>query len=392
MPRAERRDARQPPGDWPRAERRDARQPPGYLPRRRFLQGSGLALASVPFLALADALAAAKGAGAKVLGQSSSFPTTNPWPKYPAYRFAMICHLTNDPFFVPARLAANDASALLGTTYTWGGSASGVVDDMVDAFEVAIDDQVDGIACCVVDPKAFNALTDEALSLGIPVVAFNAQAPASSGNHAMAYIGQDHVAAGTALAERALEHLRRGDKAGVFLGAPSSVIERSRLAGATSVFRSAGVRYDEVVVGTGTAVAAAKIRAWYQANRDAKFLFATSGPNGAAVASAMASLDLPAKGVRAAAFDVGERVLEAVSRGTLAFSIDEQAYLQGFLPILQLFFYNISGGLIVPADVSTANKFVTRENVGSYLLHRDAWEGSSTTPLVLPPPKKVPRG
>ena len=32
------------------------------------------------------------------------------------------------------------------------------------------------------------------------------------------------------------------------------------------------------------------------------------------------------------------------------FSIDQQAYLQGFVPVIQLFLYNISAGLMKPCD------------------------------------------
>ncbi|MDA8301339.1 MAG: substrate-binding domain-containing protein [Actinomycetota bacterium] len=359
------------------------------MPRRRFLQNAGAAAAVAPFLAaFADALGG-RVAQAQASGGSTAFPTHNPWPKYPAYRFAMVSHRTGDPFFVPTRIGANDASALLGTSYTWGGSASEVVSEMVATLEEALDNQVDGIALCVFDPKAFNSETDEALSRGIPVVAFNVEAPAGSGNNAMAYVGQDHFAAGVALAERAKKYLQPGDTVGAMIATPSSHEEQSRVAGAMSVFKAVGAKVARVVVGTNEQQATANIEAWYSSHPGARFVFASAGYNGAALADAVEKLGLSSKGVRAAAFDVGGRVLQAVNKGTLAFTLDEQAYLQGFVPLLQLFLYNISGGLISPFDVDTGHKLVTRQNVGQYLLHRDTWEGSSTIPVVLTPPKSI---
>ncbi len=43
----------------------------------------------------------------------------------------------------------------------------------------------------IIDPKAFNAPTERALAAGIPVFAYNADAPSGSANKRLAYIGQD---------------------------------------------------------------------------------------------------------------------------------------------------------------------------------------------------------
>ena len=82
-------------------------------------------------------------------------------------------------------------------------------------------------------------------------------------------------------------------------------------------------------------------------------------------------------------------VLQEISKGNLVFTLDQQAYLQGFLPIFELFVYAITGGLIIPVDVDTGHKLVTKENVGDYLSRRDSWEGSSTVPVVFTPPRKI---
>ena len=359
------------------------------LSRRRFLRNAGIGTAAVPFLgALVEALG---GADVAAQGQPSRPPASSkdPWPQRPAYKFAMVYHQTADPFFVPVLAGANDACALLGATYTWDGSATGSTTEMVDAFNDAIDDQVDGIACCVVDPKAFNAVTDQALAAGIPVVAFNAEAPPTSGNHAMAYIGQDFYAAGAALAERMLPHLKKGDLVGGMIGAPASAIEQGRMSGAASVFSSAGAHLAQVVVGTTQGPAATRIGAWYKEHQDVKFMFTTAASTGAALASVIQKLALGKRGIAGAGFDVSGSVLQEVRKGNLVFTLDQQAYLQGFLPIFELFAYNITGGLIIPVDVDTGHKLVTKDNVGDYLSRRDTWEGSSTVPVAFTPPRKI---
>ena len=121
-------------------------------------------------------------------------------PDYPAYKFAFVCHVTADVFFNAVRAGANDMCALLGTSYTWTGSENDIMPEMVNAFRSRLPIMSTESACAVVDPKAFNAVTDEALGKGIPVVAYNAEAPAGSGSHVMSYIGQDLFQAGVAVA------------------------------------------------------------------------------------------------------------------------------------------------------------------------------------------------
>jgi simple sugar transport system substrate-binding protein len=260
---------------------------------------------------------------------------------------------------------------------------------MVNAFSVAVNNKVDGIGCCIVDPTAFNDVTNRALGRGIPVVAYNAEAPVGKGNNAMSYIGQDLYQAGVAVATRILSHVKKGDLVGGMISVPGSLNEQPRMDGAASVFNQAGIDFIQVAVGATEGPALASIQAWYQGHQNVKFMFSSGGSNGVAVATAIKKLGLAAKGVGGAAFDVGVPVLDLIAQGQLAFTVDQQAYLQGAMTIYQLFLYNITGGLITPVNINTGFKYVDNKNVGDYVNHKDSWEGSSTTPVVLTPPKTI---
>jgi len=93
------------------------------------------------------------------------------------YKFFFVCHVTLDQFFTPTRYGAQDACAAYGCSYQWTGSEKNVVSEMVSAMQTAIAEKADGIAVCLVDPKAFDAATDQAVAAGIPVIAFNADVP-----------------------------------------------------------------------------------------------------------------------------------------------------------------------------------------------------------------------
>jgi simple sugar transport system substrate-binding protein len=83
------------------------------------------------------------------------------------------------------------------------------------------------------------------------------------------------------------------------------------------------------------------------------------------------------RGVRAGGYDLLPTTLGAIADGHLDFTIDQQPYLQGFLPTLQLFFVRYSGGLVAPAETNTGLNFVTRRNVRRYLTTLTRYEGSS---------------
>ena len=87
-------------------------------------------------------------------------------------------------------------------------------------------------------------------------------------------------------------------------------------------------------------------------------------------------------------WDVGTLVVDSVSRGALTFTIDQQAYLQGFDTIMQLFLYNISGGLIRPTDTDTGTAIVTKVNVGPYK-SKTRWQGTSSKEESLKPPLSI---
>ncbi len=70
--------------------------------------------------------------------------------------------------------------------------------------------------------------------------------------------------------------------------------------------------------------------------------------------------------------------LNAIKAGQIDFTIDQEPYLQGFLPVLYLYLFKLSGGLVLPPDTDTGLTFVTKNNVGPYLTTTSRFEGSTT--------------
>jgi simple sugar transport system substrate-binding protein len=107
-------------------------------------------------------------------------------------------------------------------------------------------------------------------------------------------------------------------------------------------------------------------------------MFAVDAGSTRGVAQVMSAHDLHRNGVRAGGWDLLPGTLSSIAAGRLDFTIDQQPYLQGFLPIQQLFLTLYSGSLVSPPETNTGLKFVTRANVGRYLTTHTRYEGSSS--------------
>jgi len=296
---------------------------------------------------------------------------------HPKWRFVFVNHALTNPFFVPAKDGSYDAAALLGTSVEWTGSTSSDVGEMVKAMRHAVATQADGIAVSIVDPQAFNGPTALALARGIPVVSYNADG--GKGNTRLAYYGQDNYQSGLELGARLVRLVDRGDVY-LFIATPRQQNIQPRIDGALDAIRDSGSPITAHVVASGVDVGRelTKIEATYKANRGLRGLFAVDAGSTAGVAAVMRKHGLHERGVKAGGYDLLPATLRAIHDRELDFTIDQQPYLQGFLPVLQLFLYRYSTGLVAPADTNTGLHFVTRANVSRYLTTKSRFEGSSS--------------
>ena len=105
-----------------------------------------------------------------------------------------------------------------------------------------------------------------------------------------------------------------------------------------------------------------KISSWYAGHQDVKWMFAVDSGDSNAVAQFIQKQGLTGK-VGASGWDVGMPVVQAIQAGYVTATIDQQAYLQGFDTIMQLFLWNVSGGLMKPTNTDTGLGIVTKANV-----------------------------
>jgi simple sugar transport system substrate-binding protein len=306
-------------------------------------------------------------------------------PAHPKWKFVFVNHVTTNPFFVPTQYGIQDACALLDCDHQWTGSANADVAEMVNAMNAAIAAKAAAIAVPIVDPRAFDAPVQRALDAGIPVFAYNADAPAGSGNKRLAYIGQDLYQSGYRMGERIASMVDSG-LVGLFIATPGQLNIQPRLDGAVAAIKKSGKKIDTQQIATGATVneELSKIKAFYLGHQDLKGMFAVDAGSTQGVGEVMQQFKLASKGVHAGGYDLLPRTLQLIQSGDLDFTIDQQAYLQGYYTVMEMFTYLASGGLTGPADINTGLKFVTKESVGPYLATKTRFEGSSDKQEIVP--------
>src|ERR687898_895261 len=348
------------------------------LGRKQFLAGGALASAALMLAGCRQDAAQQAGGGG---GSGGNFPDTPEW------NFVFINHVTTNPFFVPTRYGIEDAQALLGTTSQWTGSENSVVKDMVDAMDTAISGNANGIAVSVVDPVAFNKPIQKALDNDIPVIAYNANGKGPGTNPALAYVGQDLFQSGVEMGKRIVSLVEEGLVA-LFIATPGQLNIQPRIDGAKQSIEDSGknIEIQQVATSANVTEERSRIEAWYNGHKDVAGMFAVDAGSTQGTAQVMAQFGLHDKGVKAGGYDLTPQILENLGKGHIDFTIDQQPYLQGFLPVIQLYLYKISGGVTGPAETNTGLVFVTPETVDRYLETSSRFEGDSEVQKIVKAP------
>ncbi len=331
--------------------------------------GGGVAAASMLLAACNGAQSSASGTGGV-----GSFPSTPKW------KFVFVNHVTTNSFFVPTRNGLADAAAMLDVaTPQWTGSETGDVSEMVSAFDSAISGGADGIAIALTDSSAFVGPTKQAFSKGIPVIAYNATAP---GNFPLTYVGQDLFQSGVLMGQRIAQDVKSGQIL-VGISQPGGNNVQPRLDGLTSALKQAapGVQVTSINTGAAQAGELNAMTAAYDGHKGAKGLYAVDAGSTASIAQLIASRNLQGQ-IHAGGFDTLSDTINGVKSGALDFTIDQSAYLQGFLPVLYLYMYRLTGTLVTPPSTDTGLTFVTKSNAGLYASANSRVEGGNSSKLI----------
>jgi len=353
--------------------------------RRTLLSGTGLVSASAAAAALLTACGSSSSTATAAKSTAGNFPKTPPW------QFWFVNHVYSNPFFVPTQYGFQDASALLGLPVSkWGGSAStSSVPEMVSFFNSAVAAKASGIATTVISSTGFTAPVNTAMNAGIPVISYNADGTvtngvANIGTNRLCYVGQALYNSGVAMGNRIHSLIGSPGDVVIFIATPGTGNIQPRFDGANSVLKPLGYKVAEQATGAATSAEEPAENAYILAHKSTlKGAFAVDAGSTQFLGPVLAKNGLAGK-IPAGGFDLTPGTLNAIKAGQLNFTIDQEPYLQGFLPVLYLYLFNLSGGLVFPPNTDTGLTFVTKDNVGPYLNTTSRFEGSTTAQKLIP--------
>jgi simple sugar transport system substrate-binding protein len=354
------------------------------LSRRTLLSRAGLVNAS----AAAAALLTACGSPSSTLAAAAK-STAGDFPSSPAWQFWFVSHAYSKPFFVPVQYGFQDAAALLHIPVPrWGGSAStSSVPEMVSFLDSAIAAKANGIATTVINSTGFTAPVARAMNAGIPVVSYNADGTVTKsvpdiGTNRLCYVGQALYASGIAMGNRIKSLITTPGDIVIFITTPGTGNIQPRYDGAASVLIPAGFKVSEIATGVETNVQEGAENSYILGHKSTlKGAFAVDGGSTVFLGPVLAKNGLAGK-IPAGGFDLIPGTPAAIKAGQLDFTIDQNPYLQGFLPTLYLYLFNLADGLIAPPDTDTGLTFVTKNTVDAYRLP-SRFEGSTAAQKVI---------
>lgn len=290
------------------------------------------------------------------------------------YKFTFVNHVTTNDFFTPTISGIHDACKLLNCSFTWTGSATSNVAQMASAINTAVGAHVDGIATSLI-AKSLAKPVDAATRAGIPVVSYNADEPNTT---RLAYIGQDLFLAGQEMGKRIKKLIPHGGKIMVFIATPGSANIQPRLNGIKQALKGSNIHVSSEASGAAEPQELSVIQAFIGKNlTHYKGYFAVDAGSTEAVALGIKKYNLKGK-VVGGGFDLTPDTEALLFRKYIQFTIDQQPYLQGFLPTLELFLYVATQHLTGAADVNTGLKFLDSSTIKPYATTKSRYEGTGT--------------
>jgi simple sugar transport system substrate-binding protein len=352
--------------------------------RRRLLSGAGLFSATAAASALISACSSSSSSSAATAKDvAGNFPKTPPW------QFWFVNHVTTNSFFVPTQYGFADAAALFGLpTPKWTGSTTSVAAQMVAQINAAVSAKAAGIATTLINSTSFTTPVASAMNAGIPVVSYNADGDVSTngtpdiGTNRLAYVGQALYISGQQLGLKIKELVPTPGDIVLFIATPGAANLQPRYDGAASVLTPAGYTVAEIATNADEALNLGNEKAYLIGHKTVKGAFGLDSGSTQYLAPALkeTGLSIPNGG-----FDTTPQTLANIGAGSTDFVIYQDPYLQGFLPTLYLYLYNLSGGTLTPSDTDTGLTFIDKSNYGPYN-EAARYQGSTTTEKYLPRP------
>jgi simple sugar transport system substrate-binding protein len=273
--------------------------------------------------------------------------------------FAMVTHSDEGSFWSVVKKGAEQAAKDEGVKLIWSPSNNDP-QKQAQLIDAAVSQKVDGLAVSVPNADAIKGSLAKAKAAGIPIITLNSGADQFQALGAITHVGQTEEIAGEAAGKKLKD-------AGVkkvlcVIHEQNNIGLQQRCDGVKKGF--GGAVTNQQVKGTeDIATTQTEIKSKLQADKSFDGVIALNPDIASAAVTAVKGASSSAK---IATFDLTPNVIKDIKAGTVLFAVDQQQYLQGYLPIvfLKLFKVNantVGGGL----PVLTGPGFVDKSNAAT---------------------------
>jgi simple sugar transport system substrate-binding protein len=241
---------------------------------------------------------------------------------------------------------------------------------MISQFREAVATQPDGIAIMGhPGENAFEALVDDAFARGIQVTSQNTtldRIQARYQGEGFGYVGQDLYGSGHALGVEAVSrfNLQAGERAMVW-GLLSQPTRGLRTQGVIDALEEAGMVVDYIEIDAATnadpPAGSPTFAGYVSSHPDVKLVVTDHGGLTATMETYFRAAGKGPDDIIGIGFDLSPATVEAIRGGWTKLVIDQQPWLQGYLPILQICLTQVYG--FAGLHIDTGAGFATQENI-----------------------------
>lgn len=246
----------------------------------------------------------------------------------------------------------------------------GSIEQQQANMQAALARDPDALITSIVDNNAFDQIIADAREQGVIAIASNVDdTEGADGNARQAFVGQGFIPAGHALGKKMAEFFPEEGKIKAVVGvsAPGQNWSEQRAQGVINFleeYKAAHpdreVEIERLDTGTDGAVVADRVGAYLNANPDTTVYFDT-GLWDAYVAKVLADRGIQPGEVLMGGFDIVAEVLQQMEAGYIQVHVDQQPYMQGFMPVMMAYLAHNFG--LSPADIDTGQGIVVQEDV-----------------------------
>ncbi len=274
-------------------------------------------------------------------------------------RLAFITTCVEAKFFEPVKKGMQDAAKKMNVHCDFIGTEGVDVKAQAAMVRQAVADGYDGIALNIIHATAFDDVVKETIDKGVPVVAFNTD-DADTLNARMSSVNQRLYDAGRSLAQHVSPHVPDGSHILMTMHDAGVSSLEDRLRGEQDVLKEKKVRWTVAITGNDAEKGAEIILEKFRKHPDIRIILGTGQADTEAAGRAI-KRRFPGKGYWSAGFDLSPVTLQLIKEDHIRCTVDQQPYIQGFYPVVQLAFYLRYG--IMPSDIDAGATIIDRTNV-----------------------------